>query len=246
VDNAGSGHARQAVDAVHRLMPSEPTARNAFYERLKRGFMLNDEGIGSATIAGRFDSDALVTETFRRKARYGRAAHADYCRIAGKTVNEWLSDAERIPDFLASLERTGWIKRHADPASSRFWPMLIGPGACMFGVFNAFELQLIYDWIAGDCSTYLPGPAIPGVITRPLMRGRHLSFRQMQRAQNNGQSDNGMTQAGDRTIVPIELLAPGAHHTPDGGDATKSFAQAFVGNAALKTRNLEAQGGNVL
>src|SRR5690606_7326118 len=43
-----------------------------------------------------------------------------------------------------------WVKRHEDPAQSRFWRLINGNDAPMFGVFSACEKQLIFDWIGGD------------------------------------------------------------------------------------------------
>uniref|UniRef100_UPI0039F041CD iron-containing redox enzyme family protein n=1 Tax=Bordetella sputigena TaxID=1416810 RepID=UPI0039F041CD len=222
VDNAGSGHARQAVDAVLRLMPEEPVQRAAFYERVKRGFLLNDAGVSSTAVAAGFDADQVVTEIFRAKSRYGRAAHADYCRIAGRTVNAWLSEPDRIPEFLRALQQKDWIVRHQDPSRSKFWALLSGADACMFGVFNTLELQAIYDWIAGDCKEYLAGPELPGRTPRMMVNGRHLSFRAARKyAAKTG--DHASSLAASRNL--LAKLAPGAHYTPEGLAATREFAE---------------------
>ncbi|WP_179283228.1 iron-containing redox enzyme family protein [Bordetella genomosp. 9] len=222
VDNAGSGHARQAVDAVLRLMPEEPVQRAAFYERVKRGFLLNDVGVSSTAIAASFDPQQVVTEIFRKKSRYGRAAHADYCRIAGRTVNAWLSDPDNIPEFLQALQQKNWIVRHQDPSQSRFWALLSGTDACMFGVFNSFELQAIYDWIAGDCKEYLEGPQLPGRLPRVMVNGRHLSFRAARRhAALAGNRERSLAASSDL----LAKLAPGSHYTPEGLAATRTFAE---------------------
>src|SRR5690606_20286407 len=84
------------------------------------------------------------------KASVGAALHSDYCRVAGKTVTQWLSSPGQIPDFVDALERIGWIRRHTHPENSRFWNLLVGEKAPMFGVFNAYERQVIHDWIAGE------------------------------------------------------------------------------------------------
>src|SRR5690606_10335996 len=47
-------------------------------------------------------------------------------------------------------ENKGWILRHEDPAASRFWKLIDGDHAEMFGVFSIYEKQVIYEWIAGD------------------------------------------------------------------------------------------------
>jgi len=61
-----------------------------------------------------------------------------------------LSSPEQLPGFLEAMENKGWIKRHQDPQASRFWQMIVGDGAAMFGVFSPYEKQLLHDWIAGD------------------------------------------------------------------------------------------------
>jgi hypothetical protein len=91
-----------------------------------------------------------LLSVFASKAAVGSQLHSDYCRVGGRTVNDWLSEPGQLPAFLASLEQVGWIKRHQDPQNSRFWKLIHGERAEMFGVFNAYEQQLIYDWIAGE------------------------------------------------------------------------------------------------
>jgi hypothetical protein len=48
------------------------------------------------------------------------------------------------------LERKGWIKRNQSPQDSRFWRLIEGNTAAMFGVFSGYEKQLLHDWIVGD------------------------------------------------------------------------------------------------
>jgi len=230
VDNAGSGHARQGVDAVLNLMPEDPAERAQFYERVKRGFLLNDVGVSSTAIANSFDPTEIVVGIFQKKARYGRAAHADYCRIAGRTVNSWLSTPEDMPEFLQHLQAKRWIVRHQDPAQSKFWELLSGAQACMFGVFNAFELQAIYDWIAGDCKEYLTGPVLPGREARVMVNGRHLSFRAAQRYASR-HADRKHAAAARSDL--IAQLAPGSHYTPEGLAATRAFAESAYATSGV-------------
>jgi hypothetical protein len=70
--------------------------------------------------------------------------------LEGQTVNQWLSSPEQLPGFLSAMENKGWIKRHQNPQASRFWQLVEGDGAAMFGVFSPYEKQLLHDWIAGD------------------------------------------------------------------------------------------------
>ncbi|MGN6388352.1 MAG: iron-containing redox enzyme family protein, partial [Burkholderiaceae bacterium] len=52
-----------------------------------------------------------------------------------------------MPAFLDALQEAGWIRRGCPVADSRFWKLIDGERAEMFGVFTAFEQQAIRDWI---------------------------------------------------------------------------------------------------
>lgn len=148
VDNAATGHARKAVQAVIDAMPRHDRA--AFFQRVKNGYQLNELGTGTTAIIASFDLEQALLSVFKSKAALGALMHSDYCRIDGKTVTEWLVDPGQLPAFLASLEKMGWIKRNQDPELSRFWKLIHGERAAMFGVFSPYEQQLIHDWIAGE------------------------------------------------------------------------------------------------
>ncbi|QHF01040.1 iron-containing redox enzyme family protein [Pseudomonas asturiensis] len=149
IDNASTGHARKAAQSVTALMPVGQE-RDEFYRRVASGYKLNELGIGSSAVIQSFDLEQEVIAMLERKRTFGQHMHSDYCRLDGKTVNEWLAQPDQIPEFLAVLENRGWIKRHQDPIHSRFWQLFEGVGAPMFGVFNGYEKQLVHDWIAGD------------------------------------------------------------------------------------------------
>jgi hypothetical protein len=149
VDNADSGHARKALEGLRDAMPRIGD-RAGFLARVARGYRLNMLGAGTHAVIKGFDLQREVEAIFAAKSLVGREAHSDYCRIAGRTVNDWLSEPQQIPAFLAALEQHGWIRRNDDPQQSRFWRLLDGPAARMFGVFTSSELQAIRDWIAGD------------------------------------------------------------------------------------------------
>ena len=149
IDNASTGHAQKAVQSVLQLLPLEGD-RETFLRRVALGYRLNDLGQGSRAIIESFDLYAEVLNMLERKRPFGQHMHSDYCRFEGKTVNQWLSSPEQLPGFLAALENKGWIKRHQDPQASRFWQLIDGDGAAMFGVFSPYEKQLLHDWIAGD------------------------------------------------------------------------------------------------
>ena len=147
IDNASSGHARKAVQALQQLAPEHDAER--FCQRVAAGYRLNDLGQGSAAIIAGFDLEAEVVALLERKRTFGQHMHSDYCRLQGRTVNQWLAEPGSMPGFLAVLEQKGWIKRGQDPQQSRFWQLIEGPSAAMFGVFSVYEKQLLHDWIAG-------------------------------------------------------------------------------------------------
>jgi hypothetical protein len=149
VDNAATGHARKSVDGVRAAMPAVGDS-SEFYRRVVNGYKLNMLGASTTSIIASFDLEREVIAIFQAKSAVGRQVHSDYCRVAGRTVNDWLSDPAQIPAFLQSLEQAGWIKRHQDPQNSRFWKLIQSDKAEMFGVFTAYEQQLIHDWISGD------------------------------------------------------------------------------------------------
>ncbi len=174
VDNAVSGHARKSVQAVLDALPRVGDA-DAFYRRLVNGYKLNMLGAGTDSIIESFDLLKELLLVFTAKAAVGSKVHSDYCRVAGRTVNQWLSEPGQLPAFLSSMEQMGWIKRHQDPRNSRFWDLIQGERAEMFGVFNAYERQLIYDWIAGEPAS----EAGTGQMAR--VKPRQLTFKGRQR-----------------------------------------------------------------
>lgn len=148
IDNASSGHAQKAVQALQQLAPEHDSQR--FYERVAAGYRLNDLGQGSAAIIAGFDLETEVMAMLERKGTFGQHMHSDYCRLQGRTVNQWLAEPGSMPALLGVLQQKGWIKRGQDPQQSRFWQLIDGPDAVMFGVFSVYEKQLLHDWIAAD------------------------------------------------------------------------------------------------
>ncbi|MEX5624719.1 iron-containing redox enzyme family protein, partial [Pseudomonas syringae] len=69
-----------------------------------------------------------------RKRVYGQFMHADRCRLQQRTINQWLATPGAMPEFVAALQAQGWIVRGQDPAQSRWWKLIEGPAAVMFGV----------------------------------------------------------------------------------------------------------------
>ncbi|WP_213662286.1 iron-containing redox enzyme family protein [Stutzerimonas stutzeri] len=147
VDNSDNGHAHKAVQGLRAAWPQMGDGA-AFYQRVRNGYRLNDLGASTVSVIGDFDLSTEVQRIFEKKAAVGQFVHSDYCRFEGRTVNQWL--AEDVEQFLAVLQARGWIKRGHDPQESRFWQLIVGEQAPMFGVFSAYEQQMIHDWIAGD------------------------------------------------------------------------------------------------
>ncbi|MDF3035441.1 MAG: hypothetical protein K0S28_715 [Paucimonas sp.] len=155
VDNLATGHAQKACKGLMDLLPQAGNTE-AFYRRVINGYRLNSQGIGTTSVIASFNLEQEVISILAAKSSAGAGLHSDYCRVAGRSVNEWLSNKQQIPAFLKSLEEIGWIKRHQDPADSRFWKLIEGDKAEMFGVFNAYERQAIHDWILGNAENSHP------------------------------------------------------------------------------------------
>ena len=147
VDNASNGHAAKAVDALKNLMPRVGDAAD-FYRRVIDGYRLNELGASTNSTIASFDLDAELTGIMAAKSVTGKNMHSDYCRVAGKSINDWLHTPDNVPEFMVALEKAGWITRGADAEQSRFWGLIQGDKAEMFGVFSPYEQQVLRDWIA--------------------------------------------------------------------------------------------------
>jgi hypothetical protein len=247
VDNAASGHARKAAQALAGLMP-QVGDRASFYRRVLDGYRLNDLGACTTSVIKGFDLQAELVNILAAKSTVGKNMHSDYCRVAGRSVNDWLQEPARIPDFLAALEGAGWIKRGEEAENSRFWRLVHGERAEMFGVFSAYEQQVLRDWIA----TAPDGTA--------AQAPRVLSHRARQRTLDNlGQrADRGAAfperglirrharvEEPDNELALLEqqvagasgkqeamemlgrLMTPSLHHTAVGLMATRMYARLF-------------------
>lgn len=231
VDNASTGHARKAVQALLDNLPQSGD-QQAFLERVARGYRLNDVGLGTTTVIESFDLEGELVSALERKRIFGQQMHSDFCRIEGRTVNEWLSTPGQVRAFLQALEKRGWIRRHQDPRESRFWSLIEGSNAQMFGVFSHFEKQLLWDWIAGDWL---------GTDLKDRPDGRPRAFRP--RPRNNAalaprvvdpEHELGQLQQEINRLPPVErverligLLAPASHASPEGLLATRLFVAAL-------------------
>lgn len=238
VDNASSGHALKAAQAVTELLPEDPAQARDFLRRVALGYRLNDLGVGTCEAIARFDLEQELIDILVAKGRVGQYLHSDYCRISGRTVNDWLSDPEYMPEFLQIMQSSGWIKRHQNPQSSRFWNLIEGERAEMFGVFNAYERQVLHDWILGDGQPAASTRSAPGTRTfRQQLRAeqrlalaagvaptRHTEDEALQR------SLAGLDEAQRRTRM-LQLLSPARHTTPEGLQATRWFARTLTAMA---------------
>ncbi|NGM88452.1 iron-containing redox enzyme family protein [Parapusillimonas sp. SGNA-6] len=251
VDNAASGHATKAMQALFDALP-RIADKDDFYRRVMNGYKLSSAGVGTERIIDAFSVDEEVLGILTAKGRIGAQLHSDYCRIAGKTVNEWLSDPSQCPDFLEALQQAGWIKRHQDPANSRFWKLIEGDQPPMFGVFNAYERQLIHDWIAGDSIDHLHARQLSyrakqGLLGKLQPRGTADSAYAAGQAAREASSYiddsddvdddfdmelklleetiSASPDTEDAMALLIRLMSPVHHHTAPGLMATRLFTQ---------------------
>ena len=189
-----------------------------------------------------------MVEILAAKSKVGKNMHSDYCRVAGRSVNDWLAEPGRIPDFLAALEKAGWIKRGEDPEHSRFWRLIHGERAEMFGVFNAYEQQVLRDWIMG-APEGKAAPA-PRVLTHRARQrtldtlGQHaergIAFPErglIRRHPRLEEHDNELrlleqnvaAASGQQEAMALlaQLMSPEVHHTAAGLMATRMYTQLF-------------------
>ncbi|MYM27584.1 iron-containing redox enzyme family protein [Duganella sp. CY15W] len=166
VDNGGTGHAQMAVQALRQLLSrcGDPAA---FLGRVHDGYRLNDLGSCTTSVISGFDLEQELVRIMAAKAVVGHNMHSDYCRVGGRSINDWLADPQQIPHMLAALESAGWIQRGQPAENSRFWRLIQSERAEMFGVFNAYEQQILSDWIATP-----PGQAPAASARIPSYRAR--------------------------------------------------------------------------
>lgn len=218
IDNASSGHAHRAADAVRSLLPGGD-ANRAFIDRLRAGYRLNELGVGSTQVIEAFDLEQELVDMLERKRSFGQHMHSDYCKLEGRTVNQWLAQPGECRNFLAALETKGWIKRNQDPAQSRFWQLIEGAGAAMFGVFSGYEKQLVHDWIAGEWQAQAPQP----------FRAR---FRTRSKTAQHGLQADEPVQASPAQL--FARLSPASHPTPEGLAATRLFSRQHCAQGGVQ------------
>ncbi len=233
VDNADNGHAKKAVQSLQAAWPQVGDSAE-FYRRVGNGYRLNELGASTLSVIEGFDIDREVRRILEKKAAVGQFVHSDYCRFEGRTVNQWLAAPTLIEQFLDIMQRRGWIKRGQDPQASRFWQLITGEQAPMFGVFSSHEQQLIHDWIAGDwLAEQSPKAARPPL--RPAQGQCDDRHPQQRRADNDFDQEAQLLEqqlarlpsreARMRHLLP--LLAPTLHHSHAGLLATRLFTELF-------------------
>ncbi|MBP0599842.1 iron-containing redox enzyme family protein [Herbaspirillum sp. LeCh32-8] len=213
IDNAASGHARKAAQAVMAAAALAPD-RERFLLGVRRGYLLNELGASTMSVIESFDTQREVVRILAEKARYGKMMHSDYCRIGGKTVNEWLEEPASIARFLVELVNGKWILRGAPAEHSRFWRLVNAAGGEMFGVFTSYEKAVLKEWIEDG---RVPAP-------------RTASFRAKARTSMaaTGPVEVPFTP---RSVADLDELiaelAPGRHYFSDGLLATRVFSRAY-------------------
>jgi len=219
IDNASTGHAQKAVQALMQLLPVDAD-RDEFLRRVSLGYRLNDLGQGSGAVIDGFDLQAELLDMLERKRPFGQHMHSDYCRFEGKTVNQWLAEPDSMPGFLAALEQKGWIKRGQDPQDSRFWTLIDGDGAAMFGVFSPYEKQLLHDWIAADWVApsrksarrgKVAATSLPGTLGDPDLQALERALRGL--------------SADQQIALLMPWLSTARHSHPAGLFATRRFIE---------------------
>jgi hypothetical protein len=246
VDNAATGHAHKAVQALAQMMPSVGD-RAAFWRRVLDGYRLNELGASTTSVIAEFDLHDELVRILAAKAVVGRNLHSDYCRVAGRSVNDWLARPAQIPEFLQALQSAGWISRGEAPEHSRFWRLVSGSGAEMFGVFNAYELDVLADWIrvapdgaAAERARTLSHRARRRALDNlgePERRGTHAE-RGLIRRHAPGQEDSEDNElrllelrvasaSGKAQAMELlrELMSPSLHHTAAGLMATRMYSR---------------------
>jgi Iron-containing redox enzyme len=246
VDNAGSGHAHKAVQALRQLMAQSGDPAT-FFRRVLDGYRLNELGACTTSVIAAFDLEAELVEIFTAKAAVGRNMHSDYCRVAGRSINDWLGEPKQIPAFLAALESAGWIQRGEEAGHSRFWRLIQGERAEMFGVFSSYEQQVLRDWIQ------TPRDADAARRTTRVLshRARQRTLETLnQHADRSGYPERGLIRRhaagalqGDAELRALEeqvagaagkpeamamlarLMSPSVHHTAIGLMATRMYSQ---------------------
>lgn len=239
VDNADTGHAMRACTAALENAPRIDDGGD-YWRRVRAGAKLGDVGVSTIDVIQGFDIHSEVVRIFAHKSPAGNGAHSDFCKVAGRSVNEWLSHPNDVSEFLVALEEANWIRRNRPPSDSRFWQLLQGERAEMFGVFSPYELQVIHDWIRGEDSADglrydSAGP--DGAHTRQMsfrvserLKAARAGRLSVERGVQALDTDLALFEerypeadaAGRRELL-VQAMSPALHWTPVGLRATRLF-----------------------
>ena len=227
VDNAANGHARKALKSVADIAPTG-VGREEFLRRVRLGYRLNMLGSSTESVIRGFDLDAELIRVLADKSAVGRYMHSDHCRIGGRSVTQWLAERGNIRAFLDALQQQGWIKRGRPPSESRFWQLIRGERAEMFGVFSAYEVQVLEDWIAGDAAV------APSRSFRQMERLRRARAKTGEQAAETSDDEprleERLAECVDRASLLDALprmMSPSRHHTVAGLFATRMFSETL-------------------
>ncbi|WP_043307570.1 iron-containing redox enzyme family protein [Pseudomonas sp. ML96] len=222
IDNASCGHAQRAVQALQDNLPVVGD-RQAFLQRVSQGYRLNQLGLGSTRVIADFDLQRELVAMLERKRQIAGMVHSDHCRLEGRTINQWLAVPGNMPGFLAALQARGWVRRHQDPGDSHFWRLVDGSRAAMFGVFSAYERQLLHDWIAGD---WRPAEAAMSLRRQRSSEPAEALGDLASEARALLAQLEGLAPA-QRAQQLIQLMTPALHHSPAGLLATRLFSASY-------------------
>jgi len=214
IDNAASGHARKAAEAVAQAA-AQAADTQAFMAGVRRGYLLNEPGASTLGVIQSFSLQQEVVRVLAEKAAFGRMMHSDYCRIGGKTVNQWLEEPEGMARFLEEMEKAKWITRGKEASESRFWRLIDAAGGQMFGVFDGYEKQVIREWIEEG---WTDGRRQP-------------SFRALARGRDNAAAEAPAVPALAARELDLDTLVaelgPGRHHFAPGLAATRLYSERY-------------------
>ncbi len=195
VDNADTGHAKTALNGLQEAWPVIGDGEH-FYARVAAGYKLSTLGASTNSVIADFDLEQELIAILAEKSVVGNQVHSDYCKVAGRAINDWLRNPAEMPVFLQALQQTGWIRRHEAPENSRFWKLIQGERADMFGVFSAYEQQVIWDWINGDAAkrnestVASDGAVIPAARPTPRVLGYKARQKLLESLAQRGAASN--------------------------------------------------------
>jgi hypothetical protein len=108
VDNAGTGHAHKAVQALRNLM-AQSADPQAFFRRVLDGYRLNEIGAGTSSIIASFDVEAELIDIFAAKASARTCTRITAASPAARST----TGSAILPKF-----RPSWARSKARAGSS--------------------------------------------------------------------------------------------------------------------------------